>query len=382
MSAEPWLPTGPEVEAHVPAMLARDSQNLGPDSAQDRLMLMLTRSCELRCTYCFVALTEEGRDLDHPGQPAPVAAGPSPNLPVGAMSAATLQGAIDWLMDSERPRLGLQFFGGEPTRRWKHLRAALLYAQQHPRRRGRPLDLLLTTNGQALSPARLATLRGLPLTIQFSLDGDAHASRFRRPLEGPAAAAWRATEGAIAALQASGLPWFMNATLPPAAAHEVLDRYLWARQQGVPALQLNYATGMSWSPAQQRAWLEGLWTVLEHHRSQPAGFRLLNWQNGADPAPLCGDMIVDVDGGVYQVGAIFHERRSPGLRAAYRIGHLHELGGRFTGRRFSLRELAERTRQALPEGQRETFFANVRLGAAVDLLVQRARARGLPPGAA
>ena len=375
-----WPPAPAEVDAHVGVMLSRDSLNLGESSDQDRLMLMMTRSCELRCSYCFVGLTEDGRGEDHPGTPDPVTLQAVPGQPRGDMSAATLQRAVDWLMRSDRDRLGMQFFGGEPTRRYKHLRAALLYATQHPQRRGRPLEFLLTSNGLTLTPARLAALKGLPLTLQFSLDGDAHGSRFRRALQAPADAVWQATDAAIDALNASGLNWFMNATLPPAAAEEVEARYRWARARRVPALQLNYATGMAWRPEQEQAYLTGLANVLAHHRTQPAGLRLLNWANGADPAPLCGDMIVDVDGSIYQVGALFHERRSPMLKATYRIGHLSTLsGGPFTGRRWRLAELAERTRQALSGRDRDIFFDNVRLGAAVDLVVGHARSQGVPP---
>jgi hypothetical protein len=379
MSAEPWRSTDAELDARVAHMLARDSLNLGQSSDQDRLMLMLTRSCELRCSYCFVGLTEDGRGQDHPGAADPATLAAPPGQPVGDMSAATLQRAVDWLMRSERERLGLQFFGGEPTRRFTHVRAAMRYALQHPQRARRPLEFLLTTNGLSLNAARLGALDGLPLTVQFSLDGDAAGSRFRRGHVASAEVVGEATERAIDALQQSGLSWFMNATLPPAAAEEVEARYAWARARGVPALQLNYATGMDWRPEQQASYLRGLWAVLADHRARPEGLRLLNWANGADPAPLCGDMIVDVDGGVYQVGALFHERRSPALKASYRIGHLDGLqAGRFTDRRWRLSALADRTRQALSGRPLEIFFDNVRLGAAVDLLVERARALGAP----
>jgi sulfatase maturation enzyme AslB (radical SAM superfamily) len=295
------------------------------------------------------------------------------------MSASTLQTSIDWLMRSDRKRLGVQVFGGEPSRRWKHLVAALRYAYGHPRRAGRPIEFLFTTNGHGLRPSLLERLRGLPVTVQFSLDGNIHGSRFRRPLSGDMDAAWRQACTAIDALQASGIRWFMNATLPPAASDELVERYQWARAEGIPALQINYATGMSWKEHQVDQYLKGLQRVLTLHREDPGQFQLFNWQNGADPAPLCGDMIVDVDGSIYQVGALFHERRSPQLKSTYRIGHLSTVA-RFTGLRWSLRELADRTRQALADNpaQSEVFFDNVRLGAAVDIMVERISAAGVP----
>jgi pyruvate-formate lyase-activating enzyme len=375
----PWLPTADAVSERVEAMLDRDSVNLGPESGQDRLMLMLTRSCELRCSYCFVGLSEEGAGRDHPGTVDPAVLADPPGQPVGDMSAQTLQKAIDWLMRAERPKLGVQLFGGEPSRRWRHLVAALRYAHGHPGRAGRPIEFLFTTNGLGITPKRLDKLDGLPVTIQFSLDGGARGNRFRRPLEGDLEAAWRRTRASIAALQGSGVAWFMNATIPPAAADELVERYQWAREVGAPALQINYATGMAWKPAQVAAYLGGLQRILDHHRADPGDLQLFNWNNGADPAPLCGDMIVDVDGSIYQVGALFHERRSPWLKRTYRIGHL-DRATRFTGQRWSLRELAARTRDALADQPRqcEVFFDNVRLGAAVELVVERARAAGVP----
>ena len=374
-----WLPDSDEISERVTAILDRDSINLGPESGQDRLILMLTRSCELRCSYCFVGLTEDAAGTDHPGTADPVTFASPPGQPLGDMSASTLQTSIDWLMRSDRQRLGVQVFGGEPSRRWKHLVTALRYAYDHPRRAGRPIEFLFTTNGLGLRPALLKRLRDLPVTVQFSLDGGIHGNRFRRPLSGDMDASWQQTRAAIDILQSSGIRWFMNATLPPAACGELVERYQWARSENIPALQINYATGMSWKAHQVDQYLEGLHRVLTLHREDPGDFQLFNWQNGADPAPLCGDMIVDVDGSIYQVGALFHERRSPQLKATYRIGHLSKVE-RFTGLRWSLHELTLRTREALADSpvQCETFFDNVRLGAAVDIVVERVRADGIP----
>ena len=97
----------------------------------------------------------------------------------------------------------------------------------------------------------------------------------------------------------------------------------------------------------------------------------MNWQNAADPAPLCGDVIVDVDGALMQVGGIFHERRFPTLRAAYQHGHLNE-AQQFEGRRASLMELWRRTKAALSADEAEVFLSGMRLGAAQDLVCRLA----------
>ena len=125
-------------------------------------------------------------------------------------------------------------------------------------------------------------------------------------------------------------------------------------------------------PARSAAAILWAGTHLLHHHAHPDGIHLFNWFNEADPVPLCGDIIVDVDGRVYQVGALFHEKRSPELKSTYCVGQVGDPGLPFTNTRLTLSELAERTREALryKDKQRQVFFDNVRLGAAVDLVVQ------------
>lgn len=373
----PVLPRPEHVTKRMAQILRRGSMNVGGNATMDRLMLMLTRSCELRCSYCMVGLTEEGFGQDHDGHADPtVFAQERPGTPRGDMSTATLHGAIDLLMRSTKPRLGLQLFGGEPSRRWDALVDVLEYAQGHPQRRGRPVEMLFTTNGVGLTPERVARIEHLPAVVQFSLDGDERGSRFRRGHLFEHDEAVDRMMAAIDTLNASPIRWFMNATLPPAAAGEVMARYRWAREAGVPALQMNYATGMRWSDDQLAAYLEGLQEMLIHHHGDPGDLELLNWRNQADPVPLCGDIIVDVDGTIYQVGAIFHERRFPHLKRAYRRAHLDDTPP-FDGLRMTLQTLWAKTQETLGAHGRdlEIFEQNVRLGAAVDLVVQLTKRR-------
>jgi molybdenum cofactor biosynthesis enzyme MoaA len=361
------LPTAQHVERRLAQIIRRGSLNVGAEAATARLMVMLTRSCDLRCSYCMVKLSEADYQRPHPGVEDPAWQQGLP--PAGDMAAATLRRSIDRLMTSEKPRLGIQWFGGEPLRSWDVLLDGIRWAIDHPRRQGRDLELLLTTNGIGLDPERLAVLSTLPVLIQFSLDGDARGSRFRRGHLMAHDVAVDRMLTAVDALRASGVRWFMNATLPPSAADEVMDRYRWARHVGVPMLQMNYATGMTWSDAQQATFLAGLQDMLRDHAARPQGLHLLNWQNHADPVPLCADVIVDVDGTVFQTAAVFHEKRFPTLKAPYRRGHVDD-DAPFDRYRFSLDELWRVTEESLSPAEWAVFRQNVELGAAVDLVVQ------------
>jgi hypothetical protein len=369
----PVVPDAAQTERRLSQILQRDSANVGVGASMDRLTVMLTRSCELRCSYCFVAVTDEGHGRDQAGTS-------KSGVPIGDMAPATLTAAIDLLMRSPRPRLALQLFGGEPTRRWDLLSSAITHAIEHPERRGRSLELLLTTNGLGLDglvaeqAGRLARLRVPEVVVELSFDGDARGSRFRRGHLLTTADVSASLERQLPALLESGVRFFVNATLPPAAAGEVEERYHWARSLGVPALQLNYATGMAWTSAQVASYLVGLQRVLAHHHADPGKMQLLNWQNGADPVPLCADVIVDVDGSVLQMGGVFHEKRFPALRAAYARGDVRREEA-FEGLRIPLGALWELTQGTLEPADWAVFADNVRLGAAVDLVVQFTRRR-------
>lgn len=344
-------PTPAEADVRLEEILARGSVNLGRGVGTERLMLMLTRSCELRCGYCFVAKTESGPE----------------------MHAGTARRAVDLLMLSTLPRLEVQFFGGEPTRRWDVLSATLDYATRHPGRDGRSLAFILTTNGLGLDPERLRVLGQYPVKILFSCDGsEENHRRFRGGHLVDDATAHASILGALERLQVSELDWFMHTVFPPAAAGGVEARYRWARERGIPRLQMAYAIGSAWPGAHVETYAAGIVAALRDHHANPTGLDLFNWRNGCEPLILSDDVTVDVDGTVLHDGAIFLERGFPALRTTYRRGHIEDLT-RFDPVRWTLRELHDAILAGYPEGtpERGVIAQNLRMGARMDLTVER-----------
>jgi pyruvate-formate lyase-activating enzyme len=347
------IPTAQQAEVRLQQILRRGSVNLGHDPDIERLMLMLTRSCELRCGYCFVQKREDAPTL----------------------SLDDAKRGLDLLMGSTRRRLEVQFFGGEPTREWDVLVGAIEHVVHHPARDGRKLDFIVTTNGLGLDPSRIEALSHYPVTLLLSLDGDAAAHRrYRAAHLCSDDAAYTAITQALGRLRDGSVPWFMNAVLPPAAADEVLARYRWAQSQGVTRLQLNYAVGMRWSQAQMDAYIGGLLDVLRAHHAEDTDMVLFNWRSDCEPVMLSDDLIVDVDGAVLHDGAIFLERRFAELARTYRRGHLDDLTA-FDPLRWSLAELYDVMVGTYPPGSEERAIIeeNCRFGAAVDLAIQALR---------
>lgn len=342
------IPTHAQADRRLRQILARGSANLGEGPDAERLMLMVTRDCALRCAYCFVDKTEHG--------------------PVMPLSRA--QQGVDLMMQSGRTSLEIQFFGGEPSNAFDVVQGTVRYAQEHPERRARPLRITLTSHGLNLDAERVAWLDAHDVSVLFSLDGDADAhARYRK---GPGRESQHDTAlQTLELLKNSGIDWFMNVVLPPAAAGELEARYHWALEHDVPALQLNYAVGMKWSEAAEATYLRGLRTVLLHHaRTQPE-LLLYNWRSDAEPVMLSDDLIVDVDGTLLHDGAIFLEKAMPELRRTYLRGHLDTTEA-FDPLRWNLATLCKVMVGTWPEGHRlrDVAIQNIRMGAAVDLLVQ------------
>ncbi|MCB9663540.1 MAG: radical SAM protein [Alphaproteobacteria bacterium] len=347
------VPTAEQVDERLAAILARGNRKLGEPTGSERLLLMITRSCELRCTYCFVDKTETGQE----------------------MSPEVAERGVDLLMASRRPKLEIQFFGGEPSRRWDMVTRTIRYAVDHPQRAGRPLDLILTTNGTGLDEDRVAFLEAHGATLLFSLDGNEQVhARFRPAVLTTDEEAFRRIRRTFGLLMASRIHWFMNVTVPPNGADDVGERYAWARRHGVPRFQMNYSVGHYWNPQQEQRYLSALQAMLLHHAANPEGMLLYNWLSECEPVMLSDELIVDVDGTVMHDGAIFLERSLPQLKDTYDRGSVFDLDD-FDVLRWDLARLDRVMRATYAEGTREhrAIAQNIRMGAAVDLVIDHVR---------
>jgi uncharacterized protein len=128
------------------------------------LVLMVTRTCDLQCGYCYV-----GRKS------------------AATMSAATGRAAIDRAVRSVRPdgTLELGFFGGEPLLEGELVLELLDHADHRCRDRGIPLQPHLTTNGMHGGPVAWRAMTWPGMAISVSHDGLAEVhDRHRRTSDG------------------------------------------------------------------------------------------------------------------------------------------------------------------------------------------------------
>lgn len=123
------------------------------------LMLVLTKDCQLRCTYCFE---------DHPKDQN--------------MSLETAKQAVDFaynnaIEDNVIPSISL--FGGEPLLRYDDLIVPLIeYIRQE--KKYYPFEIKMTTNGLLLTEDKLQFLKKNGVHFMLSIDGNEQAHNATR----------------------------------------------------------------------------------------------------------------------------------------------------------------------------------------------------------
>ncbi len=317
-----------------------------------RLAITPTSACQLRCVYCKVELGRRHATPD------------------------VLDRAVDLLLTSERDRLELQFFGGEPLLRRGEVFRTMDRARDRAAALGKRLSFTLTTNGLLLDDEVLQQLQRHDARVLFSFDGPPEATARYRPLAGGKDTG-AAVEDALRRLVRSGLPHFVNIVVTPDAAADLVQRLQYVADLGVRTVQLCYATGSGWDRAARATFcaaLEDCVALAARLATQGRPLRIQNLDSGAEPTVLSNDLLVDVDGVLYGDAALFAEKVFPGLRDAYRIGRVDELDG-FDGLRRSREQNLQALTRLYPSGTPvgRVLEQLLELGLAVDATVRRLR---------
>lgn len=294
------------------------------------VMLMTTYECQLRCGYCQVRRGPRRMDL------------------------GLARRGVDFLLASRADRLVLNFFGGEPLLAWDLVRRMALYATENCG--GRSLRVNLTTNGLLLDAEKLDFLRGLDSHVHFSLDGHAPTNSAR--LLGTGAGAQAAMAAALRRLDASGVPYHVNAVVDPDRAASFDLALLELEELGARRIQFGYRVGVPWSPKA----VAGLLAALDRYEPR-ARAELVNRFSDSEPVMLKNEILVDIDGGLYWDGAVFLEAALPNVRAALRLGSLDD-GLDVDALEPSSRESYARLLSAYPPGTDglRIILNNIKLG--------------------
>jgi radical SAM superfamily enzyme YgiQ (UPF0313 family) len=266
-----------------------------------RLVVIPTWQCELRCSYCYIP-KQDGR----------------------VMTPETLDRSIDLLLSSDRDRLMLQFFGGEALLEWALVQRGIETATERAAALGKHVSFVVSSNGYALTPDKLAWLAQYPVKLELSLDGTStiqnrfRASRHRGEDSYANGIAPRAAD-----IVASGIPYDVIMVVHPGNSAHVEEGFFHIAELGFRRIQINVGLGFTWSAKQKRAFASGLMAVGQRLVALgPDRPRLVNLDNPESKMLLNGEVTVDWDGTVFGGNGFLHETHN---KADYVVGHLDDL---------------------------------------------------------
>jgi uncharacterized protein len=191
-----------------------------------QMQLLLTKRCNLACSYCFQSGAHRAHD----------------------MASDIAKKAIDLLFDYGRVPgpLSVVFFGGEPSMAASTLRRTLEYASELAEARSRALRFAMTTNGTLLTRdiARYLALRRVRTLV--SIDGlkrthDSH----RRYYTG--ASSYESVIVGIRILQDEGVEYGVRLTITPSNVDVLADDLNGLLQIGITSYMLGVCSGVPWS---------------------------------------------------------------------------------------------------------------------------------------
>ena len=218
------------------------------------LVLMVTRACNLRCSYCYAG-TKTGEIM-------PLAVG---EAAIRRASRSLLPGGV----------LELGFFGGEPLLVSATVRHLLDYARTSADSANHRLVAYLSTNGMVDDEPARRLLADRELQVTVSCDGPPQShDRHRRTVDNkPSSAIVTAT---LQRLLAEGREPAVSVAVTPETVGALPDTVLYFRDLGVGFVQFNLNLWARWSEPDLAALEQAIAACADLWRAAP-GRPGINW---------------------------------------------------------------------------------------------------------
>ncbi len=287
------------------------------------ILVMLTRACMFRCSYCLVRKHAKAISWKH------------------------LRAAVDLLLTSGHEDLELSYFGGEPLLRYDLIQRAVRYAEKRRARGSKPIRHFIMTNGFLLDKRKISWLAKHDVEISFSLDGSAETHRTSRRALAKGDAHARLLEN-LKDLQRVKIPYCVAMVVMPGNVERARENWELLDSWGVDNVEIGYQVGVKWSAVQKKKFLE----FLAETARPRARMELQNFKGSCYFPMLNNDIVVDTDGGLYLGTAIFLEKKFPKFRRKLRLGSL-DRARRVEELSRSRAEILRLMQECYPAGTRE-----------------------------
>jgi sulfatase maturation enzyme AslB (radical SAM superfamily) len=302
--------------------------------ARDRVVVIPTWQCELRCRYCTIK-KQDGR----------------------VMPPKILEEAIELLSSSPQPELELHFFGGEPFAEWDLICHAL---EEGVKKSNNRISFRCTTNGFSLTEERLRHLAQYPIHLQISLDGDKQTQkRNRASLTRHKDSYEHSLAHRAELLRELKISHDVIQVVHPTSAHRTHENFMHIVALGFDTIQLNYAMGTLWKEEATNLFAESLKKLggeLQKLWKNGQNIRLVNQYESKKRIRTNREITVDWDGTILLGN---HFLFAPETREGLKVGCLDDIRGFSYYKMRKLNE-SELLKNWYPE---EIQQNNVRVGA-------------------
>lgn len=259
-----------------------------------RLVLLVTHSCQLRCSYCSVGKyrAEMGSDV--------------------------MRKAVDLLFTSKKEDVQLQFFGGEPLLNLGVVKEAVEYASGLCKKTGKNVRFILTTNGIALTEEIIKYLMENDFLVEFSFDGKEETQmKYRSGVDH-----YGILLENLRKLRKSGVRYQVISVVTPENVSKAAENLLYIRSLGLDNLQLNYALGNYWSEDDATE-LESQLTRAMKEIDKATMVNAMKQRR--EPVVLNAEVTVDCDGSAFLETGICLEEDFATLKKDFYIGSVEDM---------------------------------------------------------
>jgi len=262
--------------------------------APARLILLVTRDCQLRCKYCRIR-----------------------KFPA-SMREDVLYKAIDLIFTSNRQDLQIQFFGGEPLLRFDLVKKGVEYAQRINRQFNRDLTFMLTTNGIALDKEKTRFLKEHNFLVECSIDGEITSQlRKRKAVDGRNYYSHLIDN--LKGFFRAEIPHYSISVVTPQDASSAFKTFKYLGDLGFKRLQINYSLGVWWPPTAIKEFFKQTAKIIDYIKKRPEVEFINLGGTRREPVVLNAELTVDCEGGIFLESGISLEENFMAMKKKFLV---------------------------------------------------------------
>jgi len=244
---------------------------------RNNLQLMITRRCQLDCSYC--PIIKKNIDMDE----------------------ATLFKAIDLLFTSSGNEVRIDFTGGEPLLRFDLVKKGVGYAKAKAIKSKKHVSFYMVTNLIALTEEKADFIAGEDFFLELSVDGEERFHNCYKLSRDKKINPYRVTTANLNMIFSRGIDNYAVMVANPAIIRHLYSNFNHLLKLGFSNIGINYALCSLWQDKPQGEFFRQTDKIINEFAPylKSGKIKLSNLGSRSEPAVLNNEIMVNSDGKVY-----------------------------------------------------------------------------------